>query len=371
MVIVDVVVDVVAPWCYIAKRRLEAALRAVAGRVEAEVHWLPIEMDPRRPSAGVDRRSERAARLGPSRAAALDALVAEAGRIEGLALDFERIATVPNSLDAHRLIALAGRMGVQDAVVEALFLAYFTRGQDLARRDTLLDVAAGAGLDRGQAARILEGDDGTAEVRAQEARARRMGVASVPQFLVNGLPALSWAGDVGMIAAALEEAGAVAVVEAPGGPGRTGCGCDFCRAYCVHTPGRLGADDLLRLCPEGRDVFAWAEEHLRAVTDTDYPKLVPVRRAGGPCHWYRDGRCEVHVVAPFGCAEFDAHMPPAEVQRRSRAATAAIRSDAARDGLHCRVWHHLLDRGLTSPSGDRAGLEEELGLIRLSMREPS
>jgi hypothetical protein len=144
---------------------------------------------------------------------------------------------------------------------------------------------------------------------------------------------------------------------------RTECGCAFCQAYCLHVPGSLGPTDLQRLCPPGSDVFAWAEEHLRALIDKPYPALVPVRR-DGPCHWHFGGRCAVHDRAPFGCAFFDAHMDRAEVERRSAAVVRAVTDDAAANGLHYRVWLHLRNKGLTAPSGDRAGLRAEMERIR-------
>ncbi len=102
---------------------------------------------------------------------------------------------------------------------------------------------------------------------------------------------------------------------------RTRCGCELCQAYCRYVPGRLDVADLERLCPEGQDVFTWAEHHLRAVPDAPSPKLVPVRRSNGHCHWYLDDKCLVHQNAPYGCAYFDSHMDLAEVTRRSRAAS--------------------------------------------------
>src|SRR5437762_9516532 len=93
---------------------------------------------------------------------------------------------------------------------------------------------------------------------------------------------------------------------------RTECACAFCTAPCRHVPGSLDVSDLARLCPAGRDVFAWAEEHLRAVTDKPYPTLVPARGPDGHCHWYFDGGCAVHDRAPYSCAFFDAHMSEEE-----------------------------------------------------------
>jgi hypothetical protein len=145
---------------------------------------------------------------------------------------------------------------------------------------------------------------------------------------------------------------------------RTVCGCEFCKAPCRHVPGSLDVSDLDRLCPPGRDLLAWAEEHLRAVTDKPFPTLVPARQANGHCHWFFAGGCAVHDHAPYSCAFFDAHMTEAEVERRSAATIRARQEDAARQGPYYRVWLHLCQRGLTSRSGDRVALAEEVRELR-------
>ncbi len=119
--------------------------------------------------------------------------MAAVGAAEGIPFAFDQIGRTPNTLDAHRLIRLAGEQGVQDDVVEALFRAYFTEGRDIGDRQTLLDVVAGAGLDRGRARAELDTDDGLAAVRAEEAEVHRLGVQGVPFFIVNGERALSGA----------------------------------------------------------------------------------------------------------------------------------------------------------------------------------
>jgi hypothetical protein len=128
-------------------------------------------------------------------------------------------------------------------------------------------------------------------------------------------------------------------------------------------PGSLDVADLDRLCPPGRDLLAWAEEHLRAVTDKPFPTLVPARQANGHCHWFFEGKCAVHA-APYSCAFFDAHMTEDEADRRSAATIRARQEDAERDGLYYRVWLHLCRKGLTSPSSDRAALAEEVRALR-------
>lgn len=144
---------------------------------------------------------------------------------------------------------------------------------------------------------------------------------------------------------------------------RTRCACAFCKVYCRHMPGTLDPSDLSRLGPGEPEVFAWAEQHLRALVGQSYPALVPARGPDGHCHWYFDGKCAVHADAPFGCAFFDAHMPDAEVGRRVAATVRACEEDAAAQGLYHRVWLHLQSKGLLAPHGDRSVLRRELQLV--------
>lgn len=145
---------------------------------------------------------------------------------------------------------------------------------------------------------------------------------------------------------------------------RTACDCEFCTVYCRHVPGSLATTDLPRLCPPGQDVFAWAEQHLRAVTSKPYPTLVPARQANGHCHWHFDGLCAVHEQAPYSCAFFDSHMGEEEAERRSHASIRARQDDAAAHGLYFQVWQHLIRKGLTSPGGDWPALREEMARLR-------
>jgi predicted DsbA family dithiol-disulfide isomerase len=165
MITIDVVFDLISPWCWIAKRRLEAAVQRLAGRGEVQVQWLPFELNPQMPPEGMERRAYRTARFGSwEQASRLDALIAATGQIEGLVFAFDRIARVPNTLAAHRLIALARQEGAGNAILEAMFFAYFTEGRDLAAQSTLLDIVAAAGLDRSRAACLLQSEEGIAEL---------------------------------------------------------------------------------------------------------------------------------------------------------------------------------------------------------------
>ena len=115
------------------------------------MRWLPFQLNPTMPKEGISRREYRTSKFGSwERSQELDAKVVAVGKAEGIHFAFDRIERTPNTLDAHRLIWLADKQGVQDAVVEALFRAYFTEGRDISNRQTLLDVVAEAGLDRQQ-----------------------------------------------------------------------------------------------------------------------------------------------------------------------------------------------------------------------------
>src|SRR5580692_3801347 len=164
---IDVISDVICPWCYIGKRRLEKAIGAVDGQHECRVRWHPFQLNPLMPKDGISRREYRIRKFGSwERSSALDAHVAAAGATEGIQFAFDRIERTPNTLDAHRLIWVADQQGVQDVVVEALFRAYFTDGRDISNRQRLIDVVAEAGLDRHWADSVLNSDEGMDALKA-------------------------------------------------------------------------------------------------------------------------------------------------------------------------------------------------------------
>lgn len=206
---VDVISDVVCPWCLVGKRRLEKAVAAVAGKHEVVVRWHPFQLNPAMPREGIERRAYRTAKFGSwERSLELDAKLVAVGTGEGVTFAFDKIERTPNTLDAHRLIRLAGEQGVQDAVVEALFRAYFTEGCDISDRTVLLDVVAGVGLDHEWAETELNSEDGLAAIRAEEDEARRLGVEGVPFFVINGELALSGAQPPEAFLAAFDRASA-------------------------------------------------------------------------------------------------------------------------------------------------------------------
>jgi predicted DsbA family dithiol-disulfide isomerase len=159
------------------------------------------------PKEGVSRREYRTKKFGSwERSQELDARVVAVGQSEGIQFAFDRIERTPNTLDAHRLIGLAERQGVQGVVVEALFRAYFTEGRDIGNRLTLLDVVAGAGLDPHEAEELLNSDDGLEAMKDADALARRFGVDGVPFFIVNGTLTLSGAQQSGAFLEAFRQA---------------------------------------------------------------------------------------------------------------------------------------------------------------------
>jgi len=181
---IDIVADVACPWCFIGKRRLERAL-TMRPDIAATRSWRAFRLNPDRPRDGVPRELFLAAKFGGSRPThRFDAIVA-AGRAEGIDFAFDRIRRTPNTLLAHRLTRLAAAAGCSDAIVEALFCAYFTRGIDIGDIAALVQIAAQNGIDRRGAAAYLDSDAGTAEVLAEEQRARRLGIRAVPCFIIE------------------------------------------------------------------------------------------------------------------------------------------------------------------------------------------
>jgi predicted DsbA family dithiol-disulfide isomerase len=190
---IDIVSDVICPWCFIGKRRLEKALNLLDNPPGVKVNWKPFQLNPQMPPQGIERRAYRTAKFGSwEQAQALDAQVAAAGAEEGITFAFDKMTRTPNTLDAHRLIWLAGKLGVQEAVVERLFRGYFEEGLDLSDRPTLVRLATEGGIPVVDAER-LAGDEGWADVLRVEDQYKSLGVSGVPSFFFNGQPSFSGA----------------------------------------------------------------------------------------------------------------------------------------------------------------------------------
>jgi predicted DsbA family dithiol-disulfide isomerase len=191
---IEIFSDVVCPWCYIGKRRIETALDAVQDRYESRVIWRPFELNLGMPPSGLERKAYLQRKFGSMEALQqLEARVTAVGAADGISFAFDRIQRTPNTFDAHRLIWHAQREELQDETVEALFRRYFIEGADVGNKHVLIEIARVAGLNAEQVERDLSGDEGAAPVRKEEERGRNMGITGVPHFLINGAYAISGA----------------------------------------------------------------------------------------------------------------------------------------------------------------------------------
>ena len=202
---IDVVSDTVCPWCFIGKRRLEAAL-ATRPEVAADVRWRAYQLNPDMPAEGMDRKAYVAAKFGSDeRARALYETVRTAGTTAGLDFRFDRIERAPNTLASHRLIRWAGSAGCQDAVVEALFAAYFFDGRDLGEKSVLVDVARQAGMDAVLVGDLLDQGRDVELVAQEVAAARDMGITGVPCFIFDGKTAVQGAQDADVLVRVIDQ----------------------------------------------------------------------------------------------------------------------------------------------------------------------
>lgn len=202
---IDIVSDAVCPWCYIGKRRLEAALAGLPD-VVADVRWRPFQLDATIPPGGIERRAYMAKKFGEDRIAAIHERLTEAGREDGLAFAFDKIKISPNTLDAHRLIRWAQTIGAQSDMAERLFAMFFIEGRDIGDHATLAEAAADVGLERAVVERLLAGDADVDAVREEIATAQRLGVSGVPFFILDGRLAVSGAQPAGVLQSAILQA---------------------------------------------------------------------------------------------------------------------------------------------------------------------
>lgn len=206
---IDVVSDVVCPWCFIGKRKLERALELYRDKhPEAEapvVSWHPFQLNPDMPAEGMPRQEYIARKFGPRGGNTYERVKA-VGQSVGIEFQFDRIERQPNTLAAHSLIALAGRLGLQDAVKEAILRAYFLEARDLTDSATLVAIATAAGLPEDDVRAAL-GDPKFRELIEQaDTRARELGVQGVPFFIFNQRVAVSGAHDPDVLLSAMEQA---------------------------------------------------------------------------------------------------------------------------------------------------------------------
>ena len=198
--VVDIVSDVVCPWCYIGKRKLETALAELQAREPGLAilrRWHPFQLNPDLPPEGIGRAAYIEAKFGgKARATEIYARVRSAGTDVGIPFEFDRIDRQPNTLDAHRLIAWAqqrGDQGATDALVERLFRAYFVEGRLLTETEQLVGVAREAGFPESEVRAMLASAAGRPDVEAEDREARAVGISGVPFFIFNGKTAVSGA----------------------------------------------------------------------------------------------------------------------------------------------------------------------------------
>jgi predicted DsbA family dithiol-disulfide isomerase len=182
---IDIVSDPICPWCYIGKSRLERALESRPAH-DVVIAWHPFQLNPDMPPQGMDRREYLEAKFG-GREGALKTYgqIANMAQADGLDIDFAAIKRTPNTLDAHRLIHWAGLEGVQNAIVERLFKAYFRQGLDISDPQVLADIAGAAGLDAAMITMLLQSDGDRDDIRARDRDARARGIQGVPCFIID------------------------------------------------------------------------------------------------------------------------------------------------------------------------------------------
>jgi predicted DsbA family dithiol-disulfide isomerase len=203
---IDVYSDVVCPWCYLGKRRLEAAL-CQRPDLAVVVRWRPFELNPTMPPAGADRTEYLMQKFGdPGRLQEAHRRLLELGREAGIRYRFEAIRRVPNTRAAHTLIVSSEER--QGAVVDGLFRAYFEEGRDIGDVDVLAAIATAAGLDQGELAAVISSPSGIEAVTAQENEAARLGISGVPFFVLADRWAVSGAQEVATLVAALDQVSA-------------------------------------------------------------------------------------------------------------------------------------------------------------------
>ncbi len=185
--------DVICPWCYVGKRRLEAALGAPDMPEQVGFAWRPFQLNPDMPAEGIERSVYRARKFGAERSAELDRSMTETGREVGIDFAFDRMQRTPNTRLAHRLIWEAGRQGRQDAIVNRLFQAYFEEGLDIGSAEILTRLAAESGLEAAGVEQALGGADSLEAVVDLEEQGRRLGIQGVPFFVLLGKYGISGA----------------------------------------------------------------------------------------------------------------------------------------------------------------------------------
>jgi predicted DsbA family dithiol-disulfide isomerase len=190
--IIDVISDVICPWCFLGKRRLDAALEQLDG-LDVFVRWRPFMLDPTIPPEGLDRQQYMLAKFGPERLATIHDPLITAGAELGVPYDFDAITRTPNTLDAHRLMRWSHTVERQHDMAERLFMAYWSEGQDIGDRSVLAACAGQVGINAEQIRDLLESPQDVEETKAEIQHATNIGVTGVPTFILGQSYALAGA----------------------------------------------------------------------------------------------------------------------------------------------------------------------------------
>ncbi|GHN02979.1 DSBA oxidoreductase [Cytophagales bacterium WSM2-2] len=205
---IDVVSDVVCPWCYIGKRRLEKAIDKLKNDFTFEVEYHPFELNPDMPAEGRDQKEYLSAKFGgEDQYDKITGRTAATAAQEGLQFDFSKQKISPNTLNSHRLIAYAKSKGKQAEVKEALMSAYFEKGIDLTQTTNLVGIAAAYGLDAAETEQFLNSTALAAEVKMEEQLNYKRGISGVPFYIINNKYGVSGAQPTDVFVNALTEIG--------------------------------------------------------------------------------------------------------------------------------------------------------------------
>lgn len=205
---IEIISDVVCPWCYLGQERLRLALDEVKDAVAADIRWKPYQLEPNAPPEGFDTFDYLSRKIGGADAVKRShAMLTQLGAEIGLPFALNKARRFPNTLDAHRLIHWAGEVSneMQDRLARALFKANFVDGLDVGDRETLLQIAADSGMDRGAVEKRLDDGADVDVVKSEIAQAQRMGISGVPCFIFDHQYAVTGAQPVEAFANALRQ----------------------------------------------------------------------------------------------------------------------------------------------------------------------
>ncbi|MCR6641743.1 MAG: DsbA family oxidoreductase [Sporocytophaga sp.] len=198
--------DVVCPWCYIGKRRIEKAIDQLQNDYDFDISYLPFELNPGTPKEGYNQKEYLTNKFGgEERYEQITSNVTSVAAQDGLKFDFNKQLKSPNTLDSHRIIWFAEKTGKQRATVEAFFKAYFEDGVDLTKKENLISVATSAGLEAEKVKALLESDEGLDEVKESERFIQGAGVSGVPFYIINDKYGISGAQPADVFVKALKD----------------------------------------------------------------------------------------------------------------------------------------------------------------------